>query len=47
MSNGIIYHVNKETGRAGLCRATKKGCPLFDFLYTNTNNVIIIAINKE
>lgn len=22
------YHVNKETGRAGICRATKKGCPL-------------------
>lgn len=26
MSN--IYHVNKQTGRAGICRATKKGCPL-------------------
>lgn len=22
------YHVNKETGRANICRATKKGCPL-------------------
>lgn len=24
------YHVNGETGRAGICRATKKGCPLGD-----------------
>lgn len=28
MATNIKYHVNKKTGRAGICRATKKGCPL-------------------
>lgn len=30
MANEKKYHVNKQTGRAGICRATKKGCPLGD-----------------
>lgn len=30
MGDEIRYHVNKKTGRAGICRATKKGCPLGD-----------------
>lgn len=28
MAGTTKYHVNKETGRANICRATKKGCPL-------------------
>lgn len=28
MSVTTKYHVNMETGRVGVCRATKKGCPL-------------------
>lgn len=28
MAKTTKYHVNKNTGRAGICRATMKGCPL-------------------